>query len=83
MAKEALYFPEDGIPAMVTIIRTGLQELDVAPKVRDELGDWCDEMEDYWRSNMTAPFQAPERIRPAPPAPKPPRHRPPTTKTRR
>jgi hypothetical protein len=66
MAKEALYFPEEGTPTMVAIIRAGLEELDVPDQVREQLTLWCDETIEHWKDGLTIPLVSPKRKRPAP-----------------
>lgn len=51
MAKEILAIPEHLIPEVILIIRAGLflytDNQTVSDKTRDNLRQWCDDMEEY------------------------------------
>ncbi len=51
MAKEALYIPEENLQEVIEIIREGLRaKPETTPNVREALLTWCQEEEDYLKS---------------------------------
>lgn len=47
MAKEILSVPEEYLVEVTRVIRTGLRYTNVRDAVRENLTNWCDEIEEY------------------------------------